>query len=262
MSEQRLCRWIDARSDASPELRGALRELEGESGDAERIERLEVRLAAALGADFGPVPSAAPPPANGSATTAGPASSGAALVAKVGLFAVVGVAALAGASVLATRTGVETLGSSSRVAGLRVEHRMISVRDDLAWPLATASSLAEPTDGARAPRARVVAAESRENAAPSASVAPIGSVSEEARLLRAARAESKNASTSRALALLDEHERRFPRGVLGDERELFAIELLIRAGKRAEASERLNELRTRSPSSPYLGIAERMLGDR
>jgi hypothetical protein len=261
MSERRFPRWVESSSDASPELRRALLELEAERLDAERIQRLEVRFAAAFGADFGPEtsPATTSPPANGPPAATGAASSGAALAAKMGLFVVLGAAAL-GASLFATRSAVETLRSSSRIATLKAEHRTVSVAN-VVRPFPAESRFAEPIEAGRASAARVVASV-REHAAPSVSASRFGSVSEEARLLRAARTASKDASPARALELLDEHERRFPRGALVDERELFAIELLARQGRRAEASERLNAIRNRSPSSPYVGIAERMLGEQ
>jgi hypothetical protein len=56
------------------------------------------------------------------------------------------------------------------------------------------------------------------------------SLAEEHRLLRAARSALAGAP-DRALALTREHERRFPRGVLAQEREVIAIQALAAMGE-------------------------------
>jgi hypothetical protein len=61
-----------------------------------------------------------------------------------------------------------------------------------------------------------------------------GGLSGEARLLEAARA-SLSSSPAQALALTEEHARIYPLGQLGAERELIAIDALLRLGRRGEA---------------------------
>lgn len=60
-----------------------------------------------------------------------------------------------------------------------------------------------------------------------------------------------------ALAILDDHERAFPRGQLADEREFMAVDALRRLGRRAEADARGEALLRRSPSSPYARVLRR-----
>ncbi|HEX6277211.1 MAG TPA: hypothetical protein VFZ53_29420 [Polyangiaceae bacterium] len=259
MTERRLPRWIESSSDASPELRRALLELD-ERADSQRIARLEARFSATFGAAFGPPAwpvTAAPQVSNAPAVAQ--ASFGATLGVKLGLVVVLGAAAMSGATALPAPSGVETLRSSSRVASVPAPHRTANV-GSVTWPTAPRARGERPGLG-RSAGAGVEGSGRIENGTPREAPAPVGSVSEEARLLRLARAESKS-DPETALALLDEHERRFPRGALGDERDLFAIELLVRSGKRGEASERVNALRTRSPRSPYLDIGQRMLGEK
>jgi hypothetical protein len=55
-----------------------------------------------------------------------------------------------------------------------------------------------------------------------------------------------------ALALTDEHARRFSNGTLVPEREVLAIEALARLGRTSEARARLAAFRERYPQSPHL----------
>jgi hypothetical protein len=61
-----------------------------------------------------------------------------------------------------------------------------------------------------------------------------------------------------ALALLDQHARRFGDGLLAIEREVLTIETLRKLGRQDEAARRLAAFRARYPSSPHT----RRLGDR
>jgi hypothetical protein len=60
-----------------------------------------------------------------------------------------------------------------------------------------------------------------------------------------------------ALALLDEHEQRYPSGMLAPEREVLAIEALRALGRDSEAERRLAAFRTRYPNSLHLRRLER-----
>lgn len=55
----------------------------------------------------------------------------------------------------------------------------------------------------------------------------------------------------RALALTGEHARRFPTGVLAQEREVIAVEALVRIGRRDEARARAATFLATYPSSAY-----------
>jgi len=73
----------------------------------------------------------------------------------------------------------------------------------------------------------------------------------EAVLLHRARALAKDDPRA-ALKLLDQHERRFARGMLVQERELLAVELLQALAREDEARARLQAFRRRFPDSIYL----------
>jgi hypothetical protein len=72
----------------------------------------------------------------------------------------------------------------------------------------------------------------------------------EAGLLDQARAELER-NPRRALALTEEHRRRFPSGTLAQEREVIAIEALSRMGQTTEARSRGTDFERRYPDSAH-----------
>lgn len=63
--------------------------------------------------------------------------------------------------------------------------------------------------------------------------------------------DALRASPARALSLTDEHRRRFGDGTLAQEREVVAIDALVRLGRRVEARARAAELHRRWPRSAH-----------
>jgi hypothetical protein len=106
------------------------------------------------------------------------------------------------------------------------------------------NSVAAPGEGP------VGAARDPNDAPGSASTPSAPSPSEGALLLRARQELASNPSG--ALALTEEHVRRFPSGSLVPEREVLAIEALARLGRVSEARARLAAFRDRFPQSPHL----------
>ena len=91
-----------------------------------------------------------------------------------------------------------------------------------------------------------------------ASPAPVDQApSEGALLLQARRAMASD--PAKALALTDEHARRFPSGDLGPEREVLAIEALCALKRRSEAHARLDAFRRQFPQSLHVARLERLL---
>ncbi len=72
----------------------------------------------------------------------------------------------------------------------------------------------------------------------------------EHRLLRSARAALQS-DPQGALALTQEHKRRFPKGMLTQEREVIAIEALQRMGRSGAASSRADQFNQQYPDSPH-----------
>jgi hypothetical protein len=65
---------------------------------------------------------------------------------------------------------------------------------------------------------------------------------------------------ARALALANRHAELFPRGVLGQEREVLAIDALTRLGRAPDARARAARFQAAHPGSAYLPRVERLIG--
>jgi hypothetical protein len=81
-------------------------------------------------------------------------------------------------------------------------------------------------------------------------------VSEERVLLDEARGALESEDWKRALAATKEHERRFPSGLLVQEREAMAVRALTMMGRHEEANARTEQFRRRFPDSPLLPALE------
>ncbi|RLB57109.1 MAG: hypothetical protein DRJ42_01390 [Deltaproteobacteria bacterium] len=62
-----------------------------------------------------------------------------------------------------------------------------------------------------------------------------------------------------ALALADRHARDYPRGALAQEREVVAVDALLRLGRRSDAEARASRFRAVNPGSSQLRRIERLL---
>ncbi len=93
---------------------------------------------------------------------------------------------------------------------------------------------------------------------PSSARAPSGE-SEVVYLRRAQAALTSN--PTRALALADDHPTRFPDGVLAQEREVIAIDALLKLRRTADARARAAAFRVRYPSSAHLARVLSAVGD-
>jgi hypothetical protein len=74
---------------------------------------------------------------------------------------------------------------------------------------------------------------------------------DEPQLIERAR-KALSAEPRRALSLTQEHQRRFPAGALGVERDVIAVEALARLGQTAEARRRALAFEARYPKSIHL----------
>ena len=107
-----------------------------------------------------------------------------------------------------------------------------------------------------APRKRVHALAS----AASSSVAPPSNALEESRLIASARSALRGGDSAGALSLLGEAQQRFPRGVLGQEREALTIEALAKSGQRASAKSRGEAFLKTYRDSPYAARIRTLIG--
>jgi hypothetical protein len=82
----------------------------------------------------------------------------------------------------------------------------------------------------------------------------------ELRLLRPAQMALGRSSFANALALVDEHQRRFPSGHLAEEREALRVKALLGLDRREEAHRAAAAFRGRFPNSALLARIQAMLG--
>ena len=81
----------------------------------------------------------------------------------------------------------------------------------------------------------------------------------EASFLRRTRATLAS-DPARALRMTEEHVSRFPQGVLAQERDVIAIDALVRLGARDEARSRASAFHTRYPRSAHAGRVAAIVG--
>jgi hypothetical protein len=118
---------------------------------------------------------------------------------------------------------------------------------------------AEPTllEKTKAKRARRAGAaprsEKKEAASPVSEPAPPpeATIDEEVHLLTAAQVALRTGKPHRAVFLLDEHARRFPRGRLSDAREVAWMTALCDLGQTSQARERAERFLSEHPRSPF-----------
>jgi hypothetical protein len=88
-----------------------------------------------------------------------------------------------------------------------------------------------------------------------------GDLAAEQALLADARAAMQSSDAVRALAILDDHARRFPRGQLAEERDAVRVAALWRAGDHDAARRRADEFARRHPDSLFLPSVQRAVTD-
>lgn len=116
---------------------------------------------------------------------------------------------------------------------------------------ASASKPAEGAVAAESPALPPTTKTSAEEQEP-ARVAEVAREEGEASFLRRAKVALAT-DPAHALRLTDEHPARYPRGVLLQEREIIAIEALIRLGRAGDARARAASFRARFPASAHHG---------
>jgi RNA polymerase sigma-70 factor (ECF subfamily) len=96
--------------------------------------------------------------------------------------------------------------------------------------------------------------------APVSTVAPVGTVAEETRLLRRADESLRSGDAARALVLLDEHARTFPHGVLTEERSAERVLTLCKLGRKAQARAEATRFLRATPDSPLADSIRKSCG--
>jgi hypothetical protein len=176
-----------------------------------------------------------------------------------------GTGALATGKVIAI---VTALGAAFAVAYFSTRPAPVASEEPTARPPAEVQAQAPPSTAAPSPATTSTVAPEAVDAAkpaPSSTSAmrapaegrgapppskPITDASAEAALLERAR-EAIATDPKRALAITREHARRFPKGILAQEREVIAIDALKRLGKGSEAESRVDQFKKTYPGSAH-----------
>ncbi len=214
------------------DLRALVSGMQDDPLEEDRVARVRERLGPVL------------PPAGG----AGPARSGlGAKLAAVGVIALIGLGGY-----LATRSSAPSAPLASAAGSSAVpsatDAGTVAASAPPDDPPAAAAVLADPVPSASAVTATPPPAAAKPGARAAAD--PDDVVAEED-ILHRARAALATAP-QQALDLTDAHAKKFPRGVLTQEREVVAIDALGRLGRSHEAADRAARFRARFPRSPYV----------
>jgi hypothetical protein len=232
------------RSSDDPVLKEALASARRDlPGDA-RMNALAAGFAAKLGASG----------AGGASGASGTSGTSTATTTATGLGAgakgvgIVASAIVAASAVwYATRPAPETAPASPPPPAITVTHRATPTPPPVQTsdPIPTVSVEELPTTPPVAsPRASASAAVPRES---------------DTALLGRAQKEL-GANPARALTLLDEHAKTFPRSGFGQEREVLTIDALLRLGRRGEAESRAAQFATAYPKSAHNRRIDALLG--
>jgi hypothetical protein len=246
---------VRLREGGSPFLKKALASARSETPDESRAASLEARILPLL---LPPMPP--PPPPAGAAQAA---KLGAALAGAKGLALVKGsVIALAAAAILA-----------GAGAGALYVAQTESPNPSVSGVLPTEPlDKSPPSTTVVVPSAELVPLPSSVPPVPSAHTkptAPMASASAqeaadpnlEAPLLRSAQ-DALRTNPSETLAKTQEHARKYPRGLLVQEREVMAIEALLKLGRRDEAASRAERFSRSFPGSTHQRRIDALLGEK
>ncbi|MFO0643328.1 MAG: hypothetical protein U0183_29145 [Polyangiaceae bacterium] len=254
---------------------------------ATSFERTARRLGVA-GAVLGATSAVATTAAGGTAAAGGAlAGAAAATGAATGTGLGAGVAA-GSASVLAAKVGFALVLSAALVGGATIAARPSAKLESPTPSPATSATIVAPvasnaaianaaSGGDRAPEGApaeppVVLAASSATPAPSpvetspkkattvVKPAAPDPLHDEVARLDEARAKLARGDAAGALVSLDQHDREFPRGLLGAEADVLRVEALVKAGRRDEARARGERLLAREPNGPHAKRLRTLLG--
>jgi hypothetical protein len=238
-----------------PELVEALREIPGEEATTAELEQLALAVRAAMKPDR--APTALPerrvvphPRRQKSALFRGTLG----LVMMFAIGAGAGVLVVTAAQFVPRVTGApEATATTIVVAPSKPAARTsaplheLKRADDVTPP--ADEQVAPPTERAPPTSALAVAAAPSVHSSAAAAVSSAAATAQvELQLLARAQA-ALDTDAGRALAITSDHERQFPHGALVQEREVIAIEALLRLGRRAEAAARAARFRRLYPTS-------------
>jgi hypothetical protein len=188
--------------------------------------------------------------AGGAGGAAGAGGAGAAVKAGLAMkviaaIAVIGVAS-GGVAIAVKKSGESTAAPVGLVATSTTSASPVAIATASAGPSEIPSPV--PSESASAIPARVASAAARPPESPEAEVKLLGRAQDALR-----------SRPDEALALCGEHARRFPAGGLVQEREVIAIEALVKTGRSDEARARADRFKARFPGSTHTRRIETIL---
>lgn len=98
--------------------------------------------------------------------------------------------------------------------------------------------------------------------APTAARRPSDRLAQEVAILSRATSELHAGHPANALKAVDEHQRKFPNGVLSEERRAARVQALCALGRRREAAPELQRLSRTAPQSPNTLRAKQVCGEK
>lgn len=267
-------RWVEPDSDASEEIRTLFEAGRQDGPGADRVRKIALALNISPptgGGEPGPDPSqggstGSASGAEGTAAAAAQAAGGTATTAvalwvKGAVGSIMAAAVIGGALVLWPQAPEQETISTTAPNEDDLYHESVQVVEPQEGndssersssrpavveppPSTDISEPSLPSERVRAPRiSREASNASDENADAGSS----GDLAMEARLLQQAQDALSSAPRS-SLRLLEQHRAQFPRGVLTQEREVLAIDALVRLGRIQPARARADRFRRRFPS--------------
>ncbi|OJH39488.1 hypothetical protein [Cystobacter ferrugineus] len=246
MNPREPVRLLEPDSEASDELRELLGAARLDEPSAEQLASLAGKLGPLLGPPGGappaaPAPGAAPPP---SGSVAPAVASGV----KAKVLTGVAVVVLAGGSFQAGRLFERERAETRAVAPVAAPTPPAPepAREEAAPP-----EPAPPEPEPRPEPARPRGAAAPTPRVPRARAPEAPPLDEELALLEGAYQALQRGVAAEALAEAERHAVRFPSGALAQEREVLAIDALVRMGRRTEAEARAEAFRARYPTSTH-----------
>jgi hypothetical protein len=203
-----------------------------------------------LAAKLGPILGPGGPGGHGGGGAAAAAKAGASgaiakVLGAVTIAVVVGGGAVHSFRTRATSEAIPTTQSTSAVVAVT--------------PMPNAAPPEEPPPPAPSPPVVAVAPRPTPHAAPRATTA-VEDPNAEVTLLQGAHSALPS-DPARTLAICAEHARRFPDGLMAQEREVLAIEALVKTGRTDDARARADRFAAAYPSSTHLRRIHAVLGD-
>ena len=257
MNSREPMRWLEPDSEASPELRELLDAARLDEPSPEQLASLAGRMGRLL-SPSGSVPSGGTPSSTASTGARTVVASGV----KGKVLTGVVVAALAGGGLQAVRVYTQARASAPAVVSptkARALPEPEPVREAPPPPEpAPPPSPPVPEAKSAAPRARAPRASGTKPATPEVTAT---ATDEELDLLESLYRTFQRGDMEGVLAEAQQHASRFPKGALAQEREVLAIEALVRLGRRSEAEARAENFQRRYPASTHWVRIQRLLSD-